>query len=84
MRSFPSSQVVTVIPGTSNMQATQLAYTMMVNPSRLNGLTGPTVFPVFQLVTVERWRVLNPQIGRLSDADFGQLMDLVVRYLEDK
>lgn len=66
-----------IVVGTSNQKATRFPHTALVQPSRENGLSNPTVFLGFQVQVVSKQRLVK-QLGRLAVADL-TAVEAVVR-----
>jgi len=60
-----SLSVIMIIPFTSQLNAQQYPYTILVQPSAVNGLNYPSVLLVFQLRAIDRNRISNT-IGHLE------------------
>ena len=58
--------VVMIVPFTSNLKAQRFPHTILIPPSRANGLTVPSVLLVFQLRAIDRQRVTG-KLGHLED-----------------
>jgi mRNA interferase MazF len=58
------SPLLMVIPVTSSMGALRFAFTLEIQPSKLNGLTLPSVAMIFQLRAIDPRRIVK-KIGRL-------------------
>jgi len=69
-----------IIPFTSQMSALRFPLTMQVQPSRMNGLSQPSVLLVFQLRVIDQSRVIRT-LGRLEPAYLDQLDGLMRRLL---
>jgi len=58
--------VVMIVPFTSNLKAQRSSHTVLIPPSKNNGLTVPSVLLVFQLRAIDKQRVTG-KIGHLED-----------------
>jgi mRNA interferase MazF len=58
--------VIMIAPFTSNLKAERFPHTILVRPSKENGLTVPSVLLVFQLRAIDKQRVTR-RIGQLED-----------------
>ncbi len=58
--------VVMIVPFTSNLKAQRYAHTILVQPTKENGLTVQSVLLVFQLRAIDRHRVTKT-IGHLEN-----------------
>jgi mRNA interferase MazF len=58
--------VVMIVPFTSNLKAQRFPHTILVQPTKENGLTVQSVLLVFQLRAIDKQRVTR-QIGHLED-----------------
>jgi mRNA interferase MazF len=58
--------VIMIVPFTSNLKAQRFPHTLMIQPSRQNGLTVPSVLLVFQLRAIDKQRV-RKRIGQLEN-----------------
>lgn len=54
-----SLSVVMIIPMTSNLTAQSFAHTVLIQPSRQNGLSMPSVILVFQLRAIDKRRIVK-------------------------
>jgi len=57
---------------TSNLKAQRFPHTILVQPSKQNGLTAPSVLLVFQLRAIDKQRV-SKKIGSLEDELMGKV-----------
>lgn len=64
--------VVMIVPFTSNLRAQQFQHTILIQPSRENGLAMPSVLLVFQLRAIDRQRI-SKKIGHLDDGIMGKV-----------
>jgi mRNA interferase MazF len=64
--------VVMIVPFTSNLKAQGFPHTILIQPSRQNGLSMPSVLLVFQLRAIDRQRV-SKKIGHLEDEIMGKV-----------
>jgi len=64
--------VVMIVPFTSNLKAQRFPHTILVKPSKENGLSMPSVLLVFQLRAIDKQRVTK-KIGHLEDKLMGQV-----------
>jgi mRNA interferase MazF len=60
-----SVSVIMIVPFTSNLKAGRFSHTILVQPSKENGLAVPSVLLVFQLRAVDKSRIAR-KIGRLE------------------
>lgn len=58
--------VVMIVPFTSNLKAQRFPHTILIPPSKDNGLTVPSVLLVFQLRAIDGQRVAG-KLGHLED-----------------
>ena len=72
-----SLSVIMIVPFTSNLKAQQFLHTILIEPSKENGLSVPSVLLVFQLRAIDKKRVTK-KIGQLED----ELMDKVNREMK--
>jgi len=68
-----------VVPMTSQIKAAHFPYTIQVEPSRMNGLSRPSVLLVFQLRAIDQKRILRT-LGRLEQVYLDQ-MDTMMRQM---
>ena len=64
--------VVMIVPFTSNLKAQRFPHTILVQPSKANGLSMPSVLLVFQLRAIDKQRVTK-KIGHLEDKLMGKV-----------
>jgi mRNA interferase MazF len=64
--------VVMIVPFTSNIKAQRFPHTILVQPSKENGLSKPSVLLVFQLRAIDKQRVAK-KIGHLEDELMGKV-----------
>lgn len=57
-----------IAPVTSNHETLRFAFSVPVEPTRLNGLTLPSVVMVFQMRAIDKRRIVR-QLGTLSAED---------------
>lgn len=60
-----SLSVIMIVPFTSNLKAQRFLHTILIEPSKENGLTVPSILLVFQLRAIDKKRVAK-KIGRLE------------------
>lgn len=60
-----SLSVIMIVPFTSNLKAQRFLHTVLIEPSKENGLTVPSILLVFQLRAIDKKRVAK-KIGRLE------------------
>ena len=70
--------VVMIVPFTSNLKARRFPHTVLVQPTKENGLTVTSVLLVFQLRAIDKQRVTR-KIGHLEDG----LMEKVNREMKN-
>ncbi|MCC6298842.1 MAG: type II toxin-antitoxin system PemK/MazF family toxin [Anaerolineales bacterium] len=58
--------VIMIVPFTSNLKAQRFSHTILVEPSKQNGLTVQSVLLVFQLRAIDKQRVTRA-IGHLEN-----------------
>lgn len=63
--------VIMIVPFTSNLKAQRFPHTLLIHPSKQNGLTAPSVLLVFQLRAIDKQRV-SKRIGHLEDELMGE------------
>jgi len=68
-----------IIPLTSNLSALHYPHTIRIEPSKLNGLTLPSVLLVFQLRAIDKRRLGN-KIGQLEQ-NYMQQVETEIRHL---
>ncbi len=64
--------VVMIVPFTSNLKAQRFPHTMLIQPSKENGLSVPSVLLIFQLRAIDKQRVTK-KIGHLEDELMGKV-----------
>ncbi|MCX6039244.1 MAG: type II toxin-antitoxin system PemK/MazF family toxin [Chloroflexi bacterium] len=64
--------VIMIVPFTSNLKAQLFPHTILIRPSKQNGLTAPSVLLVFQLRAIDKQRV-SKRIGHLEDELMGKV-----------
>ena len=62
-----SLSVIMIVPFTSNLKAQRFAHTVLVEPTKENGLTVTSVLLVFQLRAIDKQRITK-KIGHLEEA----------------
>ncbi|MBW4422511.1 MAG: type II toxin-antitoxin system PemK/MazF family toxin [Myxacorys californica WJT36-NPBG1] len=67
-----SSPMLMVVPVTSSLGAARFPFTVRVEPSKLNGLSLPSIAMVFQLRAIDRKRIVR-KIGELEPEYMSQL-----------
>lgn len=72
-----SLSVIMIVPFTSNLKTERFLHTILIKPSKENGLSVPSVLLVFQLRAIDKKRVTK-KIGQLED----ELMDKVNREMK--
>ncbi len=55
-----------IVPFTSNLKAQKFQYTILIHPTKENGLTLPSVLLVFQLRAIDKQRI-GKKIGQLEE-----------------
>ena len=68
----PSLSVVMIVPITSNLTAKNFPHTILIQPSKQNGLSKPSVLLVFQLRAIDKRRITK----KLGEID-ASIMDQV-------
>lgn len=58
--------VIMIVPFTSNIKAQQFPHTILIQPSKENGLKVPSVLLVFQLRAIDKHRI-GKRLGHLED-----------------
>jgi mRNA interferase MazF len=61
-----SFSVVMIVPFTSNLNAQRFQHTILIEPSKENGLSVTSVLLVFQLRAIDKQRITK-KIGRLEN-----------------
>ncbi len=61
-----------IVPFTSNLKAQRFPHTILIQPSKQNGLTAPSVLLDFQLRAIDKQRVLK-KISQLEDELMGKV-----------
>jgi len=64
--------VVMIVPFTSNLKAQRFPHTILIQPSKENGLSIPSVLLIFQLRAIDKQRVTKT-IGHLEDELMGKV-----------
>ena len=77
--SDPRNPMLMIVPFTSKLTALQFPHTIRVEPSKINGLSVPSVLLVFQLRAISKARIVST-MGRLEDQYMDKL-DLAMRSL---
>jgi len=72
----PGNPLITVVPSTGRLSKANYPHTLTVDPTTQNGLTTQSVLMAFQVVSIDKRRVLNV-IGRLEDATLARLSQLL-------
>jgi len=62
-----SLSVIMIVPFTSNLKAQRFAHTILVQPTKENGLSVPSILLVFQLRAIDKQRITR-KIGHLEEA----------------
>jgi len=75
------SQMVLIVPATSQTAAMRFPCSLLVQPSQLNGLTSPTVLLVSQLRAIDSRRI-GRRLGELQPQDMTQLDQGLRRILQ--
>ena len=73
-----SLSVIMIVPFTSNLKAQRFLHTILIEPSKENGLSVSSVLLVFQLRAIDKKRVTK-KIGQLED----ELMEKVNQEMKD-
>lgn len=60
------SNIAIIIPFTSNLQALRFPHTIEVEPSKENGLTAKSIALIFQIIAIDKKRLVN-KIGKLEN-----------------
>jgi mRNA interferase MazF len=75
-----TSPMLMIVPVTSSLGALRFAFTVKIEPSKLNGLALPSVAMVFQMRAIDRKRIIR-KIGDLEskyleqvDAEIWQML----------
>jgi len=58
--------VVMIVPVTSNLKARNYPHTILIQPSRQNGLSMPSVLLVFQLRAIDKQRI-SKKLGEIEE-----------------
>jgi mRNA interferase MazF len=66
------SPMLMVVPVTSSLGAMRFPFTIRIEPSKLNGLTLPSVAMVFQMRAIDRKRIIR-KIGELESECLKQI-----------
>ena|SRR3989344_4507856 len=64
--SDPVANIIVCIPCTSNPEATRFPHTLLVEPSKQNGLSNTTVALIFQIRAIDRNRLMS-KLGQLEN-----------------
>jgi mRNA interferase MazF len=72
--------VVMIIPFTSNLKAERFPHTILVQPSRENGLSTPSILLIFQLRAIDKQRI-SKKIGRLENEIMGMVNEEIKNLL---
>ncbi len=51
--------VIMIVPMTSNLMAQSFAHTILIQPSKQNGLSTPSVILIFQLRAIDKRRIVK-------------------------
>lgn len=73
--------VIMIVPMTSTMAAKQYPHTILVQPSKQNGLSLPSVLLVFQLRAIDKKRIAK-KIGAVEPAVMLQVNDEMKKILD--
>lgn len=77
------SNIVVIIPVTSNLLALKFPFVLSINPSDKNGLTAESAVLVFQIRAIDRKR-LTRKIGRLEKFSMKSINELLCKMLNIK
>jgi len=72
--------VIMIVPITSTMAAQQFPHTLLVQPSKQNGLSLPSVLLIFQLRAIDKKRIVK-KIGAIEPALMVQVGDEIKKML---
>jgi mRNA interferase MazF len=64
--------VIMIVPFTSNLNAQRFPHAILVQPSRENGLSVPSVLLIFQLRAIDKQRVTK-KLGHLDEKSMSQV-----------
>lgn len=67
-----SLSLIMIVPITSNLSVQRFSHTIIIQPSRKNGLTMPSVLMVFQLRALDKARVIK-KIGEIEESIMDQV-----------
>ena len=68
----PSNPMITLVPFTGKLSKANYPHTIVIDPTIENGLTRPSILMVFQVVSLDKRRVIEV-IGRLEDEKMREL-----------
>ena len=74
------SMVAIVIPCTSNLQALRFPYTLLIKPSKENGLNVSSVALVIQIRAIDKKR-LNKKIGFIGKSELQEINKMLKQLL---
>lgn len=81
IHSDTESNIVIIVPFTSNIQALRFPHTIEVVPSKENGLTAKSVALIFQLRAIDKKRLKN-KIGKLESAILAKIDNVLKNLLK--
>lgn len=67
-----SLSLVMIVPITSNLSVQRFSHTIIIQPSRQNGLTMPSILMVFQLRAIDKTRIIR-KIGEIEQSILDQV-----------
>src|SRR5688572_26545520 len=75
-----TSNIVTIIPFTSQQRATRFPYTILINVTKTNGLDSPSVLLVYQIGGVDHRRIIR-KLGTLEKGSLATVESELKKYL---
>jgi len=74
------TNMVVILPLTSNLKALKFPYTLAINSSKKNGLSVNSVILVFQIRAIDKSRLIR-KLGFLDKSVLGEIKDIIVALL---
>lgn len=75
------TNIVIIVPITSNQEALRFQYTLIIAPDKQNKLDQKSIAMIFQLRAIDKKRIIKT-IGRLNKND-GDSLDKIIRKMLD-
>jgi mRNA-degrading endonuclease toxin of MazEF toxin-antitoxin module len=76
----PRHNMLTIIPLTSNTKAERFPYTLVIEPSQINGLSVRSVALIFQMTSIDQARIRN-LVGQVEPDHQSQIDAILKRML---